>query len=157
MTKNGRLCVTMITTTTRGFSGVRQSEAYRFLITITGGFEREPKNLSYSNNVFPVAQAATGIMINSATATGFNYKLYAKGNSIQITKVWYNKHYHMDPDDFEDLDLSKKKYESLAATDSSSCIDMMFATSPPRNYADLSAPPFYCLGRCGSPMIINTR
>lgn len=157
VTKNGRLCVTMITTTTRGFSSVRHSEAYRFLVTITGGFEREPKKFLDANNVFPDAQAATGIMINSATATGFNYKLYAKGESIEITKVWHNKNYDEKPEDFEFLDPDEKKHEALYETDNSACIDMMFATTPPRNYADLSAPPFYCLGRCGSPMIINTR
>ena len=58
-----------------------------------------------------------------------------------------------------------KKYQGLYDVDENSCIDMMFVrfTRPdpsdppiPINMNELTAPPFYCLGRCEDPPIINT-
>jgi hypothetical protein len=34
---------------------------------------------------------------------------------------------------------------------------MMFAGDPPSSLPAGAAPPFYCLGRCANPPIINTR
>lgn len=48
--------------------------------------------------------------------------------------------------------VNRKFYEP----DDQNCIDMMFVNAPPRTLATGTGPPAYCLGRCASPLIVNT-
>jgi hypothetical protein len=88
---SGLLCVTMTTTTTRGHSNITETMTMKFKVVVdAGGFIVEEKDLTFANNVFPNFARAAGLMVNSETATGFQFKLWASGNSIHVTKIWVN-------------------------------------------------------------------
>lgn len=136
-----------------------KTDAYRFTVMVNGGFHEEEKKSANSSNVFPDFAAETGIQINSTKASGFNWKLWASGTSIAVTEVKLIKNYSGGEDwsGVSPLPMDHPKYKRLYQTDSDSCVDMMFENEPPQILPDSAAPPFYCLGRCKNPMIINTR
>ena len=106
---------------------------------------------------------------------GFEHKLWAEGNAISIDKV-YHAGNNFDPANWDDPNVwtlipktgggPLKKFQGMYDVDQDSCIDLMFVPykrNPPSdppipiNMSELSAPPFYCLGRCKNPPIINTK
>jgi hypothetical protein len=158
-TGSGRLCVTMTTITTRGNSGITQTNAMKIKVTVSaGGFNVEEKDLTFSDNVFPNFAREAGLMVGSGAASGFNYKLWASGNTISVDKVWI-----FDPsiNDFREIDPATNPgdamYSGLFDPDPEACIDMMFVGDPPSALPADAAPPYYCLGRCANPPIINTK
>lgn len=156
-TKNGNIVVTVFTTITKGASGMTKTKAERFTIAVNGGFEVEEKNPTDPDNVFPVAAVATGLQISSATASGFEWKLYASGSSIRVVQIERDNNYNPASPNFHTVNNNAAKYKKLFETDPNACIDMMFAGPPPAVLPTDAKPPYYCLGRCKSPPIINTR
>lgn len=161
---SGRLCVTIVTTTTLGNSNMEKKVAMRFRVDVeNNGFVVEDKDLTFASNVFPDFAREAGLSVNSNTATGFNYKLWASGTSIRVIDVWIADPYVPGdpPAQFHKIDSAANpddaKYDGLFLPDPDACIDMMFAGDPPSSLPAGAAPPFYCLGRCANPPIINTR
>ena len=151
------LCVRMIVSKNRGGKKI----AIEMKVSASSAKYETKKDMpSDLLNVFPKAAQATKIKVNWGTAAGFKSKLYAIGENVTVEKVWVNKKFENKPNDFELVPMTGnklKKYQALYDTDAESCIDMMFAADvPPAALASTDAPPFYCLGRCGSPPIINT-
>ena len=149
------LCVRTVTSVNKGGKKL----AIEMLVKASSA-KFDTKDLTKLNNVFPEAGAATGIWVDWGTAAGFQSKLYAKGTDIIIEKVWVDKNYDPQSPDFElvpETGNKLKKYQALYDTYAHTCIDMMFSMNePPRTLPSDAKPPYYCLGRCKDPMIINT-
>jgi len=107
-------------------------------------------------------------MLNEVVGRNFHYKLWAKGDVIEVKNVYkYNKNIpgttipvdpSIEPDDWDRLDDSDgSPYSGLYAESPESCIDMMTVGIPPTSMSNLPPLPFYCLGRCEQPMIVNSR
>lgn len=147
---------------------VPQSEtvAYKFKVSVGSGGFTVIRHSGNDSNPFPIpAGSSTSIGFLPETLTrikslGFQYKLWAAGTTIQVTEFAVDEDYDWNgPPVFETINSSHadwEKYRRLFETDDKSCIDMMFVDYPPRELNDLS-PPFYCLGRCENPLLINTR
>ncbi len=159
-TGSGCLRVLMVTTAKRA-DGKQRSLAYRwtvFVDTIAGkkGFNAAPKvpttDPTYNaNDVFLTGPgtAADTVAISAAMAAGFEYKLWAKGASIRVTRVERK----IGNGSFKLLRSNHPFYRTTAE----SCIDMMFASYPPQTIPPGEGPPYYCLGRCKNPYIVNTK
>ena len=151
------LCVTTYTTVERGVSGKEKTTALQMRVLVDDAARIEMKNMADPADVFPNASAATGITLDSITAAGFNYKLYASGSSISIVDVWVDRNYDENDPGFISVARDVPAFEYLYETSVDSCIDMMFASHPPSTLPPGTPPPFYCLGRCKAyPSLINT-
>ena len=79
-----------------------------------------------------------------------HFKLWAKGTLIDVQEIrrkiaagaWVT---------LPNAGPNRKFYDPNVEN----CIDMMFADRPPPDLGNMG-PPQYCLGRCGSPLIVNT-
>ncbi len=158
------LCVLMTTHTVRGRSEIPH-EIHTMIKINAENVGVEPKDPSQSWNVFPVAYAATGVAISATKAANFNYKLYASlgdasDPNINVETVWVQRSTNGNPTPWREVPRSGgqlKEFQYLYNTSSpDTCIDMMFAASPPPTLSLGMAPPAYCLGRCRTPRIINT-
>jgi hypothetical protein len=72
---------------------------------------------------------------------GLNHKLWARGKGIKVLGIIKN-----------DVLLSPE--DPLYVSNDDSCIDLMFACSPPESV--LPPQRAYCLGRCEHPAVVNT-
>lgn len=99
------------------------------------------------NDVFPDSDS---VPIGEALAAArmAEYKLWAKAGDIEVRKVELS----VNNGPFVTLPQIDPLYQSTPE----SCIDMMFQVYPPRTLPPYVRPPFYCLGRCEHPRIINT-
>jgi hypothetical protein len=97
-------------------------------------------------DVFPDADT---MPISVSMAGSFDSKLWARSAMIQVRKVEHKSGNGA----FSTFPAAHKIYKSTAG----SCLDMMFHGQPPQTLASNAAPPFYCLGRCKYPPIINTK
>jgi hypothetical protein len=162
-TGSGYLCVTVITTTTQGGSGTKITRARRFLVQVLGGGFQVRVRCDLAdpncdrNDPFPGTVGFDQETINRIWDLGFTHKLWAKGTSIVVRRVWQNMNYDTNPNNFTPVNLNALPNRSLKVPDAESCVDMMFAGVPPSTISGLQSPPFYCLGRCDNPPIINTR
>ena len=168
-TKSGSLKVIQVYSRGLGRRNNSRQYALRFHVSVAAdGFHVDTKDLSKNPaNVFPNAALATGIVIDAQTASQFNYKLYARGTKISVTRIDWDR----------DFDLATPAWKQVLPTadplvpgnirndpvwaqimlpDADACIDMMFAGPPPSSLPNGARPPFYCLGRCANPPIINT-
>jgi hypothetical protein len=153
---SGCLRVLMVTTATRA-NGVQTSLAFIWTVAVrAGGFtaaqKLETSNPNYSDaDVFHTGPGtpADTVAISKDMAAGFEYKLWAKGDSIDVVKV----ERRVGNGNFVEMPSSSPLYGTTAE----SCIDMMFAAYPPATLPAGSGPPFYCLGRCKNPYIVNTK
>jgi len=146
-----------------------KTEAYKWDISVkpTSGLSftgfQDEANTGNINDPFPASgMTFSQDMLNRIQSLGFTRKLWVRGDDIVINQISHRK---WNKATFEILDKTDPKYERLYDTtgDEDSCIDMFFAvpsgTALPTNMTQLNAqggPPFYCLGRCANPMIINT-
>lgn len=111
---------------------------------------------------FPGTMEFSQTMINRVQTLGFQHKLWAKGTDIEVVNVWRKKNFQWtDAGDSSywggRLPDASAIWGRLYKIDQDSCIDMMFVDPPPKKYTDLQGPPFYCLGRCEQPAIVNSR
>lgn len=159
--RSGRLRVTTWVTTPHS-PGISTTVGYRFHVRVEpGGFTIHEKDTSDPNNVFP----NTWLRIPASMAAPFKYKLWATGDDIVIERVWVD---HNNDGTFDEI-LStstgwKANYKYLLDAQPTDCIDIMFAEDTslpppffPTRYDQLTGPPQYCLGRCASPPLINTK
>ena len=145
-TKTDKSCmqVEMTVQITRGKSGDMKELKYR--VHVFGDFDVKSRDDTDVNDVFPGTPVA--ISQDTAAERDFFYKLWANGNSIQVTRAeWENP---------GGIWVTFPPSDAIYAIDSQSCIDMMFMDPPPETLPSTAAPPAYCLGRCTTPPIVNT-
>lgn len=137
-----------------------RTTAYRYRVEVAnGGFSIVSRNDNASDGPFPGTLQFTDEMKARVELLGFNKKLWAKGEAIDVTSVEVARNYNPASPNWQTLPQGHPIYTPTDA----SCIDMMFNVPSgndadvPRNMGELTAPPFYCLGRCDHPMLINTR
>lgn len=82
----------------------------------------------------------------------YPFKLWAMGTSINIDNVWYRQ---TPQSKWKKID-DNHRFKGLKDEDPKNCIDMLFTATPPSSLDGLSTPPFYCLGRCDRPFLVNT-
>lgn len=156
---SGCLQVLMTTTATKP-SGAVRTEALRWTVFVDpvggSGFQFNEKlaesdpNYDASDvfNTGPGTDADT-VAINAAMAENFTTKLWAKGDTITVESVERS----INGGPFVRVPDGHALYE----VNPHSCIDMMFAGTPPMVLPPDAEPPFYCLGRCESVYIVNTK
>jgi hypothetical protein len=134
-------------------------DRYRFEVEIGNDtFRVIEKDTSDPDDVFP----GTELPISAEMAAGFNYKLWAHGTEIRVTRLWvdHNNNGIFEPNErvtMADHGDWRDGYRHLLEVDEDACIDMMFVHYPPETLPPGAAPPFYCLGRCANPPLINTK
>ncbi len=132
---------------------------------INNGFKVVEYDSTDPKDPFPETMTFSQNMLNRIKSLGFQYKLWAKGTDIIVKSVWRKQNF-----DWQNVDRPNywgnplpnpsqghNKWKRLYESDSASCIDMMFVDPPPPTFNDLQGPPWYCLGRCAHPSIINSR
>lgn len=149
-------------------------EAFKWEISVAdGGFTVHQKQSGAQP--FPGTFDFSIPMITRVNLLGFKYKLYARGTVITIDKVYYGGR-DFDPAKWDDPSVWEeipktgggdlKKYQGVYRVDADSCIDLLFVEYTwddpnhppiPLDIDELKKPPFYCLGRCDNPPIINTK
>lgn len=82
----------------------------------------------------------------------YPFKLWAMGTSIKIDNVWYRQ---TPNSKWKQVD-GNHRFKGLTEEGPGNCIDMLFTATPPSDLAGLPTPPFYCLGRCNRPFLVNT-
>lgn len=144
--KKSCLQVEMTTLTRRGNSGIWKPVVFRW--HVFADFQVAPKVDSGPGfnpaDVFPNADT---VPISITTASGFSHKLWARSDALKVTLAEKK----LGAGSFSPL--PPPFYQPAAG----SCIDMMFAGYPPEKLPSTASPPFYCLGRCKYPPIINTK
>jgi len=129
-----------------------QTDAYRWkLRVVDDGFHIVPHS-GNATDPFPNTMDFTPEMLARVKVRGYKYKLWAKGKVIKIDLVELKK--GTSPS-WVTLSETDPMYKSLYAEIDENCIDMMFVHEPPMTLGGLK-PPLYCLGRCKSPLIVNT-
>ena len=112
---------------------------------------------------FPDAMDLSEAMKDRVKSLGFKIKLWAEGVGIVVHNVWRKENFNWNAANNNSywgnaLDRNDARWTRFYETDDQSCIDFMFAsTTPPTDLSGLGAPPFYCLGRCADPAIVNSR
>ncbi len=130
--------------------------AYKYRVEVDPkGFTVVPHS-GNRNDPFPGTIGFSPETLHRIESLGFRHKLWAKGTAIRVTDVWLDDTFSWgSAPNFVRLSETDPRYARLYQTDSESCIDMMFVRKPPAMLGGMG-PPFYCLGRCGSPLLINT-
>jgi hypothetical protein len=155
---NGRLVVITYVTSTKvplgNGNNIPKTEAYRWHVRVeNNGFQIVPRSNVNPTDPFPGTLAFTPAMLARINLLGFQYKLWAKGTDIKIDNVEQKAG---NSSNWITLPKTNPKYKRLYAEIDENCIDMMFVNEPPMTLTDGMKPPFYCLGRCASPLIVNT-
>lgn len=149
--------------------GPEQTERYKFTAEVEGGFQVKPRAANPDpHDIFP----GTGLHIPLAGNENFKFKIYSRGQGIQVTEVAYDENGN---GTFEANEIVTPgstgedwhdELQSIFLPHEDSCIDMMVQEDEnlpyfvPRDYAELQTlggPPKYCLGRCENPPLINTK
>lgn len=154
MRGNGTLeVVTYITSdiVPAGFGiSVLHTEAYRWKVRVVNdGFHIVPHS-GNTNDPFPNTLPFTPDMLARVQMRGYKFKLWAKGTVIKIDSIEKKQGAN-----WMLLAKTDPKYNKLYAEIDENCIDMMFVKEPPTSLGGMK-PPLYCLGRCKSPLIVNT-
>lgn len=138
--------------TPRAYRGKNDSrvDAVRFYVTVSDpmGFEVYEREHGDPSRPFGDTLPFTRAMLSNVDLYGYEYKLWAEGDAIEIDEIATKDEGETD---FTPLPTSDPRYTITAE----SCIDMLFQAYPPPSIAGLG-PPFYCLGRCESPGLVNT-
>lgn len=157
---SGRLeVITHVTTTpvpnNRPGRTIPRTTSYLWTIEVVnnggGGFRAYQHNGNPSDP-FPGTMPFTAEMLALIQARGYQWKLWASGTDIKIVDVQIKRGASQQ---FTTLS-NMPKYTRLFNEISDNCIDMMFIAQPPATLPDHLDPPFYCLGRCANPLIVNT-
>ena len=130
-----------------------RTRAYKWEIEIeAGGFTVVEKG-SDPHAPFPGTMQFSDEMKQRIDSLGFQYKLWASGTKIKVNKVWFKP--NAKNPNWRELKKTNPKFAKLYEPDANNCIDMLFVDRPPASL-DGMGPPFYCLGRCANPLIVNT-
>ncbi len=83
---------------------------------------------------------------------GHTHKLWATGADITITRISHKANPLAAWVDLPNNPSNAHLYNQNA----DNCIDITFRGFPPDRLQASDEPPFYCLGRCANPLIVNT-
>lgn len=125
---------------------------YWIIDVLPGVFEFHTHSMD-EDDPFPGTLVFSEEMLERIKMKNFNRKLWAEGDRIKIRKLLI---------DFGDGQgyLPVPEGSSLLETHADSCIDMMFEVKQggniPRTYSELLTHS-YCLGRCRSPAMVNSK
>ena len=153
---DGSGCMRVKTRIVRKSDGETEVKRYKWHVRVArGGFSVVPKSNENSRNPFPrtLDISDNDELLDRIDEEGFKYKLWAKGYAIQVHDVYYRG---PTDDSFSRVEPNDPKMGHLYKSTRSSCIDMMFQAPPPSSLPPGAEPPFYCLGRCDHPRLINT-
>ena len=138
--------------TPRDYSGENRVRTDAVLLRVEvpkeDGFTVVEREYSDPSDPFPNTLPFTRAMLSDIDLYGYQYKLWSRGDSIVVRQIATKDH---GQPAFTDLPMSDPRY----TVGPDSCIDMLFQAHPPRDLAGLG-PPFYCLGRCDHPGLVNT-
>lgn len=138
----------------------KQVLRFRYRVRVrNNGFKVIERDDLDPNDPFPGSQIMfDDDMIEKLNERGYRYKLHAKGTTIRIQKVWVKENngpWALIPKDETPGDPNDK-YRSLYQQVDENCIDILFVDFPPTTKAGLGTTPAYCMGRCATPLIVNT-
>lgn len=160
--KHLRLCVAMVTEI--GPPRRPDNQVIYQYFHVEAKHARVDQRVSNPNDIFPVAAAATGLVLEATPENAnFNFKLFASGNHIEVKEYWEAKAPASAPQPpwMKYTKNSPNLPPEIAAyfqKDRNACIDMMFENDPPETLPPgAAAGVFYCLGRCKNPPIVNTQ
>lgn len=168
--------VEMITTATRTLpNGGEKSKSWaeRFRVEVPANAMVVEYKSGSGGDVFP-AFGGAAFPIPSGMATGFDWKLWAVGDAVQVTDYWIDRNVQpgtdpsYPPGQRYDQNNHPANLANVFASDEDACFDMMFAKNPALDVSQGGAldngelpadsePPYYCLGRCAAPPIVNTK
>ena len=163
--------VTLTYTRTKpGGPSVSFDKAYKIRVKVAGGFKAQPRQST--GNAFP----NTGLFIPQAKAGPFQWKIYARGQDIEIDEVWVdrtgNGFQASERIEAGSTASWKQGYKFLLETSDDDCVDMMVmphngnTPAVPMTKAELISGLIeidgkkrlpYCLGRCQGPPLLNTK
>lgn len=129
---------------------------------VNNGFEVRTHSTN-PRDPFPDTMTFSQDMLERVQELGFQYKLWAEGTDIVVHSVWRKQNFEWSRagrPNYWGQPLPRtgnSKWKRLYVSDPDSCIDMMFVNEPPAEFEDLRGPPWYCLGRCQHPGIVNSR
>lgn len=162
---NGKLTV-IVEVTSKVFRGngrpKKKTVGYKWQIEVNENGFSVVEHSGDNSDPFEDTMDFSQEMLDRVEELGFRYKLWAEGEVIEVKNVWRKKNFTWedanDPGYWgQPLSRTSNRWRRFYDSDVNSCIDMMFVDSPPATYADLREPPFYCLGRCKHPAIVNSR
>jgi hypothetical protein len=166
-----------MTTTVKFGGSVVFSKAEMYRVQVPANQAAVERRAGTGPSVFPgfenVAFAVPASVADRVDANGnpiqFQYKLWADGTDVEVTNYW------LDLNATDGLQWNRYTpanapvwLQGIFNTDADSCFDMMFQLDPSVDVADGGAlddgllppgskPPYYCLGRCTDPLILNTQ
>lgn len=174
--------VEVITTATRtqGPDPASLSRAEMFRVEVPAGAMRVEQRSSDTGDIFPIFGAAAFKLGETPENMDFAYKLWAVGTHVRVTDYWLDENYVSGSPNYITFsaanppaltDPIRPKYDEIASifeADEDACFDMMFKLNPGLevsqggalvggNLPSTASPPYYCLGRCKNPPIVNTR
>jgi hypothetical protein len=126
---------------------VDTSDWHWWIDVVDQGFTSIPKDVGHPNYFGPPNTIAFSPAMKADVDTrGFNWKLFARGSDIKVTKLTRNGAQV----------LPGSPWGFLLISQPEDCIDFLSQTRPVTG--DLKVNHFgnYCLGRCRKPMIVNT-
>jgi hypothetical protein len=153
---DGSGCMRVKTRIERTSGGEKEVNRYKWHVRVArGGFTIVPKSDEEPDDPFPgtLDISDNDELLERIDQANFQYKLWAKGYAIQVHDVYYRG---PTDDSFSRVAEDDPKRGHLYKSTPSSCIDMMFQAPPPSRLPPDAEPPFYCLGRCDQPRLINT-
>lgn len=163
---NGKMTV-ITAVTSRKYPSVGRPNprvvGYKWEIEVVGDAFEVRTHSGNPANPFPNTMTFSQSMLNRVQSLGFRYKLWAEGTNIVVQNVWRKQNFEWDRVDMPNYwgqplpRTGNSKWKRLYESDADSCIDMMFVLEPPAKFEDLRGPPWYCLGRCQHPGIVNSR
>ncbi len=138
----------------------REVLRFRYRIRVrNNAFKVIERDDSTPNDPFPESEIVFDEdMVERLNERGYRYKLHARGTDIKIQKVWIKENngpWQLIPKSDTPNDPNNK-YRSLYSEVAENCIDILFVEFPPTTKAGLGTTPAYCMGRCSTPMIVNT-
>ncbi|MDT8344869.1 MAG: hypothetical protein RQ752_10620 [Thermohalobaculum sp.] len=161
--------VQMITSASGVGGTYKRAEKYR--VEIPAGAMHLEQRTGPDDNMFPIF-GSTAFPVAKQPDRVFDWKLWAAGEDVRVTDYWWTDGFTNDvpvyPDDQKyTQSTAPANLKSIFEADPDACFDMMFEKNPgdqSQNGALVngelppgSAPPYYCLGRCANPPIVNTR
>ncbi|MCL5779015.1 hypothetical protein M1105_18780 [Limibaculum sp. FT325] len=171
--------VQMVTTSTRtkGKNPKSKISAEMFRVEIPfDQMEVEPKT-GPKGNLFPEFAKLAFNVSEDMIESDLDFKLWAVGAHVRVTDYWIDDNVNPNTGPVyapgrkytaSNATNAPKYVKEIFAADSEACFDMMFAKDPSLPYDQDGAlqdgqlpagsePPYYCLGRCKNPPIVNTR
>ena len=128
----------------------------RFRVAIPPNAMQQPEKAQPNGTFQAFTNAA--FLVKKPANTNLDWKLWALGEEVRVTNYETRTRFGNWAPAFP-----PQRYKSIFAKDDQACFDMLFVndpddpnTLPGGRLPAGSGPPYYCLGRCNNPPIVNT-